>query len=66
MDDEKLTQEQCALLVDQMLAEPAWANNRHSKLALTVAARAIRRGRQLGSHEKWENIKAFCEENGDE
>lgn len=61
-----LTQEQCAGLVDQMLQEPGWAANDRSRLALTVAARTIRRGRALGSHEKWENIKAFCEANGDD
>lgn len=55
-----------AKLVEDMLNEPSWSNNRHSRLALTVASRAIRRGRLLGSHEKWENIKAFCEEHGDD
>lgn len=58
--------EASAKIIDQMLEEPGWSNNSRSKLALTVAARAIRRGRLLSSHEKWENIKSFCEAHGDE
>ncbi len=58
--------EPSAKLIDDMLKEPGWANHPRSRLALTVAARTVRRGRALSSHEKWENIKAFCEAHGDD
>lgn len=62
----KNEREDRAKLIDDMLKEPGWANHPRSRLALTVAARTIRRGRHLSSMEKWENIKAFCEESGDD
>lgn len=54
--------EKCAQLVDEMLKEPAFASHARTRLALMIAARAIRRGRHLTPEEKFENIVRWCEE----
>lgn len=52
--------ERCAALIDGMIRETGWAKHNWARLALTVAVRTVRRGRQLSCREKLENVKAFC------
>lgn len=56
-----INQEQCAVLIDQMLMEPAFLDHPRMKLALTIAARAIRRGRHLDQYERMQNLKEFLD-----
>ena len=51
-----LEQEECAVLIDQMLADPAYRNHPQRRMALTIAARTVRRGRHLTAEEKLNNI----------
>lgn len=60
IDAEAVERENCAALIDTMLTEPAYNKHSRTKLALMIAARAIRRGRHLSAYEKMENLKAFC------
>jgi len=56
--------EECALLVDQMLEDPAFNKHARTRMALMIAARTIRRGRHLTPSEKFENMLRWCEEEG--
>lgn len=64
MKIEEETQEKCAKLLDTMLHETPWKDQQWARCALTIAARAIRRGRHLTASEKMANLAtAFEEEN---
>jgi hypothetical protein len=56
--------EACALLVDQMMEDPAFNKHPRTRMALMIAARTIRRGRHLTPSEKFENMLRWCEEEG--
>lgn len=60
-----LNQEQCAKLLDDMLKERPWNEKPWARCALSIAARAIRRGRLLTDQEKMLNLAAAMEEEGD-
>jgi hypothetical protein len=51
-----MTQEECAKLVESLMDEKPWADKVWSRVALAIAARAIRRGRLLTEREKAENL----------
>jgi len=51
-----LGQEECAALIDQMLSEPRFRDHDRSRMSLTIAARAIRRGRHLTAEEQLNNV----------
>lgn len=57
---DNLRQEECAGLIDHMLAEPTYRDNPQRRLALAIAARAIRRGRHLTAEEQFNNVLDFA------
>ncbi|MBB4063635.1 hypothetical protein [Gellertiella hungarica] len=55
------TREECAALIDVMLSETLWKTRDWARGALTIAARAIRRGRHLTVQEKAKNALEWIE-----
>jgi hypothetical protein len=53
---DKHQREYCAKLVDAMLNEVPWKYHMWARGALAIAARAIRRGRNLTDEEKMSNL----------
>lgn len=53
MDEIAATREECARLIDDMVAQEKPG---HSKMVLAVAAKTVRRGRHLTAEEQWNNL----------
>jgi hypothetical protein len=66
MGNPEFVRERHAQLVEQMLQWPQWKDKSWVKLALTIAARAIRRGRHLSDSERMDSITKFLDEEGAE
>lgn len=59
---ERGVRERCAKLIDAMLDEEPYKDQPWARVALGIAARAVRRGRHLTSREKLQNLAASMEE----
>jgi hypothetical protein len=60
---EREIRERCAKLAEAMIHQPPYKEQPWARLALAIAARAIRRGRHLTSKEQLNNLaNAFAEE----
>lgn len=55
-----------AAIIEGMLAEPVFAKSAPARMALTIAARNVRRGRALTAGEKLENLTAAIDEDDPE
>lgn len=53
-----------ARLVEEMINQKPWSDHPHTRMALAVAARTIKRGRHLTDAEKVENLAKAMEEDG--
>lgn len=51
-------------LVSQMIHEQPWDHHPHARVALSIASKAVRRGRHLTATEKLENLAKSLEEDG--
>lgn len=57
--------EACAWLVEEMKNMWPWSDKPYAKLVLSIAAKAIRRGRHLTDQERIQNLARAFEEEGD-
>lgn len=62
---EPFTRERSAKLVEAMITQRPWADHQWARVALAIAASAVRRGRHLTESEKIENLAKSMEEAGD-
>lgn len=62
---EQNERERCARLVRQMMDEKPWVDQPWARMAISIAANAIKRGRHLTDQEKAENLAKAMEEEGD-
>lgn len=62
---EPFTRERSAKLIEAMAQWKPWNDKRNVRVALSIAARAVRRGRHLTEAEQIENLAKSMEEDGD-
>ena len=64
-DNEQRVREHCAQIVEELRSSHPWNEKPWAKMALFIAARAIRRGRNLTAAEKLENLAKSFEDEGE-
>lgn len=62
---EPFTRERSAKLIEDMIRRRPWSDKADVRMALSIAARAVRRGRHLTEAEQLENLAKSMEEDGD-
>jgi hypothetical protein len=62
MTDDLDDREECAKLVEEMTHMQPWRDNPWARLALTLTARTLRRGRHLTGAERMANFKVALAE----